>query len=245
MKAILAILLISLIGLSTQIQIPILRNSTKIEKCVEAFLDTLGLDALDDFAIKVHTDIIQIRALIKQVLKDWEKSSRSWADTADSIAKVGEIVEVFATTIRDNANNTQLVKQIHQISTYVDYIKKNPVNFYNKVKQNIDTNYMQIVWAVMDLKNVYKRGDFVELGRRFANLLQDIFKDATKPPTGLRFLADRAAPKKNVRFLDCFKKIFALTKELIEVITKSVKVNMQEVMRIVNEIYQVYTECHA
>ena len=184
MKTIYATLLICLISFSSCVS-----NQTQWD-AVETFFAEMGLDTFDDLVVKTINDAAEVRDLLGAIWQEWNNNpNRNWVTTADMLSKLGQVLNVVAGDIRENANNTRLNEQIDRTLNYWNQALKSPDVFYKKVESNILQNYSQIIWALFDLKNILQVQDWKELGKRTANLVLVVFKDTWNPST-LRFLAD-------------------------------------------------------
>ncbi len=250
MKTLIVILLIQLCMSSPFFHVD---NHTETAfEAVEAFFDAIGLDQIDDLVVKTDTDLTQVNKLFWDVWDDFEHSDRSWNNTADSVAKIGKIMDVLATNIKVNAENDKLNEQIGWIKTYLSNVKANPGNFIYEVKRNILRNFLKIGWEIIDIKKLYLAQRFREFGTRLGNLAVSIFKGADTPDkvNTLRMLVGHK--KKNLRrrrpvlkYAECFKKASAMTFELFKIVANVEHINFSEAFRLLGELFQVIRNCRA
>ena len=239
--------LISLLLLTLIVSDPLSRNSTGPIDALESFFDQLGYDTFDDFIIKAVTDSLNIKQLIEDILKEYGQAPRTWVNTADVFSKIGRVMDVAASNIKENANNTRLNEQFDRAMNYINDVINNP-NFLKIVQDNVTKNGLQITWAMYDLKNLYTTGDFTELGKRSANLFVLIFKDADKRPTNsLRLLADQKVELKGIinklKSADCGKKLFWLSWELVKLVSNMKNMSIADAYNIISQMFQVAKEC--
>jgi len=242
MKSIFALLLITL-----TLSAPVLSKETTVLDAIDSFLIEMGYDTFDDFIFKTIEDGKNIRQLLKEVWADFGNSPRSWVNLADGFSKTGRVLDVLASNVKENANNTRLIQQWDSFLNYVNDAINNP-NFMKKIGDNFNNNKMQITWAFFDLQNLYKTGDFPELGKRFAALMKIILKDANVPAvktaSSLRLLADQ---KLNLRDItipswECVTTVASLGFQLIKIIfTKTA--SMTEIFTILSNLYAAVQKC--
>jgi hypothetical protein len=257
MKAIITLFFITLLSISSCTSMirpdrDTNSNSTTegIFVAVEAFFNKVGLDTFDDFFAKLVKDAHTVHHLIEDIVEFYKNSRKNWVDTADTISKVGRLLDVIAGSIRENANNTRLNQQLDRVLNNINDITKNPRVFFENVKKNIEINALTLGWEIYDLYNLAKAGDFEELGKRAANVFLTIFS-GTIPPrrrSSLRLLA----LKKNLSFeglslklVDCARQVINRVNELIKRNSADGDVTFHVLMDAVYDIYQIITNCNA
>jgi len=247
MKSCLAILLVSLISLTSISQIGC-NNSTEPFEAVRAFCDQVGLDTFDDFILKSAEDYAVIRDLFWKIWEDFAQSGRGWIDTADSVSKIGRLMDLVASNIKENANNTRLNQQFDMVFNTLNDVMKNQAYFFEKLKSNLASNFMQIGWELFDLRNLFITGDYKEFGKRSGNLFLSIFKGTATPPTeakSMRFLSNQENLPDILKTpfdSDCFTNVFNVLKELYECYMSPVR-HVEEIYKILADLYRVLNTC--
>lgn len=239
MKSLIAILLIALVGINTATPVP--RNSTNFDYFIHAFFDTLGYDQIDDVAYYLGDEADKINGLFWESWDQFVHNDLSWVNTADAFAKLGRIFKVGAGSIRDVANNTAFLQQFKNVTGDIDSALKNPSAFISKVTENAKANMMQLMWVFNDLRANLVNERFDGVGRRSADLILILTKNAIpRVSSNLRFLSKI---DKKTDVLLCVKDISELVTNIYSMASNQKQIDMQELFTIFNGVQTVMKDC--
>lgn len=245
---ILAILLVFLFAFNTAT--PVVKYSPDFDFFIHAFFDTLGFDQLDDVAYLIGGRIYQIEGLFKDFWNQINKEI-SIVGTSNAISKLGKILKFGAGTIKDVATNKKFLEQYRNITIDIQSSISDPSAFFNKVSENAKANIIQLTWVFNDLRLNWGNEKWDAVGRRLADLIIILTKDAfPKVSSNLRLQSfnetDGLLLNSNESGFDvllCINDAATLFNKIFSYVSQEKEMNSNELTSIYKELQNGLVHC--